>query len=136
MTERRNRVDGRLGPRPPTVARSTAPDSAADIKTLPGECHEQVFQTGAVDGEAEDGEQFGYALSHRRWWGIFHGNARLLRVPRGAIGQNLARLLKSFGCTLLYNKRTPLDPIEEAILGARYATLSELLAQSDVISLK
>ena len=53
----------------------------------------------------------------------------------GAIGQNLARLLKSFGCTLLYNKRTPLDPIEEATLGVRYATLPELLAQSDVVSL-
>ena len=53
----------------------------------------------------------------------------------GAIGQNLARLLKSFGCTLLYNKRTPLDPIEEATLGVRYATLPDLLAQSDVVSL-
>lgn len=53
----------------------------------------------------------------------------------GAIGQAFARLLKGFGCTILYNKRTPLPADEEATLGARYTTVPEILAQSDVISL-
>lgn len=56
-------------------------------------------------------------------------------VGFGAIGQNVARLLRGFGCTILYNKRTPLSPAEEAAHGARYATLPEILAQADVITL-
>lgn len=53
----------------------------------------------------------------------------------GAIGQNLARLLKGFGCTILYNKRQPLAATEEAALGVKFAPLPDLLANSDVISL-
>ncbi|MFN3672237.1 MAG: 2-hydroxyacid dehydrogenase, partial [Bosea sp. (in: a-proteobacteria)] len=56
-------------------------------------------------------------------------------VGFGAIGQNVARLLRGFGCTILYNKRTPLSPAEEAAHGARYATLPDILAQADVITL-
>ncbi|MBW8723743.1 MAG: 2-hydroxyacid dehydrogenase [Inquilinus limosus] len=53
----------------------------------------------------------------------------------GAIGQAFARILKGFGCTILYSKRTPLSAAEEAALGARFATLPEILAQADVITL-
>jgi D-3-phosphoglycerate dehydrogenase len=53
----------------------------------------------------------------------------------GAIGQVVARLLKGFGCTILYSKRTPLAPAEESALGARFATLPEILAQSDIVTL-
>lgn len=53
----------------------------------------------------------------------------------GAIGQQVARLLKGFGCTILYSKRHPLSGEEEANLGARFATLAEIYAQSDVITL-
>jgi phosphoglycerate dehydrogenase-like enzyme len=56
-------------------------------------------------------------------------------VGFGAIGTTLARLLKGFGCTILYSKRQPLDGGEEAALGVKHATLAELLAQSDVVSL-
>jgi phosphoglycerate dehydrogenase-like enzyme len=56
-------------------------------------------------------------------------------VGFGAIGTMLARLLKGFGCTILYSKRQPLDAAEEAALGAKHATLADLLAQSDVVSL-
>jgi phosphoglycerate dehydrogenase-like enzyme len=56
-------------------------------------------------------------------------------VGFGAIGTTLARLLKGFGCTILYAKRQPLDAAEEAALGVKHATLAELLAQSDVVSL-
>lgn len=53
----------------------------------------------------------------------------------GAIGQNVAKLLKGFGCTILYSKRHPLRPEEEAALGVRHASLDEILAQADVVSL-
>ncbi len=56
-------------------------------------------------------------------------------VGFGAIGKTLARLLTGFGCRILYTKPTPLDAAEEARLGATWAPLADLLAQSDVVSL-
>lgn len=56
-------------------------------------------------------------------------------VGMGHIGTALARLLQGFGCTILYTKRTPLTPGEEAATGARFATLPDLLAASDVVTL-
>ena len=56
-------------------------------------------------------------------------------VGFGAIGQNVARLLKGFGCTILYTKRQPLAAAEEAALSVRYASMAEILAQSDIVSL-
>lgn len=56
-------------------------------------------------------------------------------VGFGAIGQNVAKLLKGFGCTILYSKRQPLSAAEEAELGVKHASLAELLAKSDVVSL-
>ena len=56
-------------------------------------------------------------------------------VGFGAIGQNVARLLKSFGCRILYAKRTPLDAADAAALGAEHASLARILAEADVVSL-
>lgn len=56
-------------------------------------------------------------------------------VGFGAIGKNVAKLLKGFGCTILYSKRTPLSAAEEAELGVRHATMAEILRESDVVSL-
>jgi phosphoglycerate dehydrogenase-like enzyme len=56
-------------------------------------------------------------------------------VGFGAIGKNVAKLLRGFGCTILYSKRTPLDAAEEASLGVRHASMAEILAQADVVSL-
>jgi len=53
----------------------------------------------------------------------------------GAIGKNVARVLKGFGCTVLYNKRTRLTPQEESELGVSYASVADLLARADVVSL-
>jgi phosphoglycerate dehydrogenase-like enzyme len=52
----------------------------------------------------------------------------------GHIGQALARLLSGFGCTLLYTKRNPLAAEKEAELKARFASLDELLASADVVT--
>jgi phosphoglycerate dehydrogenase-like enzyme len=56
-------------------------------------------------------------------------------VGLGAIGQTVARLLKPFGCRLLYSKRTPLPAAEAAALDVTYQPLETLLAASDVVSL-
>jgi phosphoglycerate dehydrogenase-like enzyme len=53
----------------------------------------------------------------------------------GAIGQNVAKLLKGFGCTILYSKRMPLPAEEEAAFGARHAPLSQILTEADIVSL-
>lgn len=56
-------------------------------------------------------------------------------VGFGAIGQNVARLLRGFGCRLLYHKRNRLTPAQEAEHGVAYASMPELLANSDIVSL-
>ncbi len=56
-------------------------------------------------------------------------------VGFGAIGQAVARLLSGFACAIVYHKRQPLTSERERELGVRYATLPDLLAGSDVVSL-
>ena len=56
-------------------------------------------------------------------------------VGFGAIGQMVAKLLTGFGCTILYAKRTPVDPALADSLRARHTPLPELLAAADVVSL-
>lgn len=53
----------------------------------------------------------------------------------GAIGANVARLLQSFRCRLLYAMPRRLDPALEAELGLEKVELDTLLAQADVVSL-
>ncbi len=56
-------------------------------------------------------------------------------VGFGAIGQTVARLLKGFNCTILYNKRNRLPIEKEQDLGATFAPMAELLASADIVSL-
>lgn len=56
-------------------------------------------------------------------------------VGFGAIGQTVARLLKGFGCRILYNKRNRLPADEEQELGVAFAPMPELLANADIVSL-
>jgi len=56
-------------------------------------------------------------------------------VGFGAIGQNVAKLLAGFGCTILYTQRTRANVEIEAATGARFAALPELLGASDVVCL-
>lgn len=94
------------------------------------------------------GAQRAIAYGHEKLKaGIWHGPAQLPGptyllsgktvgiVGLGAIGQNLARLLRGFGCTVLYAKRTPLSAEDEAALGVRHVDLPTLLASSDVVTL-
>jgi len=56
-------------------------------------------------------------------------------VGMGYIGKALVRLLRGFGCTVIYTKRSPLPEQEEAELGIRFAPLDELLTAADVVTL-
>lgn len=56
-------------------------------------------------------------------------------VGFGAIGQATARYLRPWGCRMLYNKRHPLDEDLENELGVRFASLDDLLASCDIVSL-
>ena len=82
------------------------------------------------------------ALAGGHWTGGNFGRPSLLLsgktvgiVGFGAIGQAVARLLSGFGCPILYHQRRRLEGAAEAVLNARYATMDELLAEADVVSL-
>lgn len=51
----------------------------------------------------------------------------------GEIGAEVARRLKGFGCTILYNKRNPLPLLAEEELQIHYADIDDLLASSDFV---
>jgi len=51
----------------------------------------------------------------------------------GAVGEAIARRLSGFGCTVIYNKRSRLDPGREAELGVAYRGLEELLREAQVL---
>ncbi len=92
------------------------------------------------------------ALRHLAWahaelvagrWrgGQLPGDAFLLSgktvgiVGFGAIGRAVARLVRGFGCPVLYAAPRRLDAAEEAGLGVAYAALPDLLARADVVCL-
>ncbi|MBV6658265.1 MAG: 2-hydroxyacid dehydrogenase [Devosiaceae bacterium] len=56
-------------------------------------------------------------------------------IGLGYIGKNTARLLKGFGCDVLYAKPNPLSADEEAELGVRRASIDEIITKADVVSL-
>lgn len=56
-------------------------------------------------------------------------------VGMGRIGTAIARRARAFGMTVLYTKRTRLPEAEERALGVSYASLDDLLRQSDFVSL-
>lgn len=53
----------------------------------------------------------------------------------GDIGQTVARFLTGFGARTLYYRRTRLPVAQETALRATYATLDQLLAASDIVTL-
>lgn len=51
----------------------------------------------------------------------------------GEIGTELARRLRGFGCTVLYNKRNPLPEAAERELNVQFAGVDDMLARSDYV---
>lgn len=56
-------------------------------------------------------------------------------VAYGNIGRNLARIAKGLGMEVFYNKRNRLDASEEKEYGLTYASIEEIFATCDVVSL-
>ena len=75
----------------------------------------------------------------------YSGNSNYARIPGlrmlagetvgivglGEIGREVARRANAFGMSILCHQRTRLAPADELALGARHATLAELMARSD-----
>jgi phosphoglycerate dehydrogenase-like enzyme len=79
-----------------------------------------------------DEDYFAYNWSGRKGvMGLWGSTVGILGM--GEIGQELARLLRPFGCAILYNKRSRLPEDAEAALGAQFATVDEMLTRSDVV---
>ena len=53
----------------------------------------------------------------------------------GNIGRQVALMLRAFGVNILYNKRSRLSPEAEEELGVQYRSFSQLLKESDVLTL-
>ncbi len=54
-------------------------------------------------------------------------------VGFGEIGANLATFLRPFNCRVLYNKRGPLTSEQDAFFNVTYASLEDLLRDSDAV---
>ena len=74
-------------------------------------------------------------------WGMFMmlgtglQGRRLGIVGLGGIGRALASRARAFGMEIVYHNRAAVDPVIERQLEARFVSLDELLATSDVVSL-
>ena len=79
-----------------------------------------------------DEDYFAYNWSQRQdIRGLWEATVGILGM--GEIGIELARRLRGWGCSVLYNKRQPLPSIAEQELQVRFAAVDELLAQSDYV---
>lgn len=79
-----------------------------------------------------DEDTFAYNWSERR--GVDQlWQRRVGIIGFGEIGVEVARRLKGWGCTLLYNKRRRLPAATEAELGLTYVTADALYGQSDYL---
>jgi phosphoglycerate dehydrogenase-like enzyme len=79
-----------------------------------------------------DEDTFAYNWSDRKGVrGLFESTVGIIGF--GEIGTELAKRLKNFDCTLLYNKRSRLPETAEAELNMNFSNLDELLANSDFV---
>lgn len=81
--------------------------------------------------DAERGEWVRQDWLDRDLWDLDQRTVGILGL--GSIGQAIAARLGGFGCTLLYHRRTRLDPGDEAELGVSYRDLEPLLRESQVL---
>lgn len=63
------------------------------------------------------------------------GDCTVGLIGFGAIARATAQRLAPFGCKLLYNKRTRLSEEEEQRLGVTFATVEQIAASADIVSL-
>ncbi|MCE2999909.1 MAG: 2-hydroxyacid dehydrogenase [Betaproteobacteria bacterium] len=87
-----------------------------------------------VERRIRAGEWTGWRL--KQWLGVDVHHATLGIVGMGRIGQAIARRALGFEMNVLYHNRKRIAPELEARCNARYASLEELLAQSDFVVLQ
>jgi gluconate 2-dehydrogenase len=87
-----------------------------------------------VERRIRAGEWTGWRL--KQWLGVDVHHATLGIVGMGRIGQAIARRALGFEMKVIYHNRQRLAPALEARCNAAYATLDELLAQSDFVVLQ
>lgn len=63
------------------------------------------------------------------------GDCTIGFIGFGAIAQATALRLANWGCTMLYNKRHPLDASQEAELNVRFASQDEIVEACDIVSI-
>jgi phosphoglycerate dehydrogenase-like enzyme len=79
-----------------------------------------------------DEDTFAYNWSGRTGiYNLYQGTVGILGF--GEIGAEVARRLRGWGCTVLYNKRSRLPERIEQELGMAYASAEDLQAQSDYV---
>lgn len=86
-----------------------------------------------------------YSASHGDWdWNQYMAirdrlcelNGKTVGVlGLGNIGSKVAKIIKGFGCDVLYHKHTRLTEEEEKELGYEYATFDRLIEESDILTL-
>lgn len=114
------------------VARTTGSNALAVAEFTLGLIFATLRQIAFAHAEMQKGEWRGGRMPRDSF--LLSGKTVGI-VGFGAIGSTLARLLSGFGCTILYTQRTRLPPEREGAFGASYASLDELLARADVVTL-
>lgn len=91
-----------------------------------------LVRKGSENSDSLDGVAYNWCnLQHLR--GLSGHTLGLIGL--GEVGSRVARLARCFGMRVLYYKRSPLSRPDEDDLQAAYASLDELLAASDYVSL-
>ncbi len=111
---------------PSVLTEDTADVAMALILATPRRLSEgaQLVRSGGWKGWSPT-----FMLGHRI------GGKTLGIIGLGRIGQAVARRAKAFGLSVVYHNRTPLHASVEQEISARYVTLDELFAGSDIVSL-
>lgn len=106
------------------------------LKRLPRVADE--LRAGIVAGGVEPAvttqESYAFNWTGLEHWEALHGKTVGL-VGIGQIGRHVAKLVRAFGADVLYTKPTRMSAADEKRLGVTYASLDELLARSNIVSL-
>jgi D-3-phosphoglycerate dehydrogenase len=132
----------RVGAGLDNVDLKTAEDKGIKVVNTPEAPAEAVAELtlGLILSLARDIPQANHAMKESKWikgkligWEL--KGKTLGTIGLGNIGERVAKLAKTFGMNILITKRTPPDPALLRELEATFVSLSELLKQSDVVTI-
>ena len=90
--------------------------------------------TGGIEPAVTTQESYAFNWVGLERFDALHGKTVGL-VDLGRIGSHAAKLLRCFGCDVVYTKPNRLPPAEEERRGVRYLRFDELLRESHCVSL-